>query len=94
MVLLLTHNDRLHANSPLPDRASIWKHWSDNFFDPELRKQTNSLGWQIGFPALENLVLDFSEWHLESSDGIIVSSIVYNSAAPSSFYLPSGIDIF
>lgn len=94
MILLLTHNDRLHTDSPLPDRALIWRHWSDNFFDPERRKQTNSLAWQIGFPALENLVLDFSQWRLERSDGIIVRSIVYNSAARSPFYLPSGIDIF
>lgn len=94
MILLLTHNDRLHTQSPLPDRASIWRHWSDNFFDPEKRKQMDSLAWQIGFPALENLVLDFSQWRLERSDGIIVSSIVQNSATPSLFSSPSGIVIF
>lgn len=66
----------------LSDRGMKWSHWSSNFFAGP---------WQVGFPALEKLVLDFSSWHLEPTDGVVVRSMVHNLARPSPSQLLSAI---
>lgn len=72
VILRLTHNP-LPEETPFElDRGTIWRHWSDNFFCIEKHKKQESPGWQIGFPALQQLVLDFSDWRLEPRDGLIV----------------------
>lgn len=58
----------------LPDRGMKWSHWSDHFF---------AVAGQVGFPALEKLVLDFSSWKLEPTDGVVVRIMVHNLAVPS-----------
>lgn len=72
VVLHLALSTDSSPHSDLPGRAYIWKHWYENFFTVEKREKPDCLVWHVGFPALERLVLDFSPWRLEASDGLIV----------------------
>lgn len=91
VILHLNYKDLPRATTS--DRGKLWRYWSDNFFNVEEGKKMVS-PWQVGFPALEKLVLDFSSWDLGPRDGVIVRSIVHNSvlSSPSLFF--SGIAIY
>ncbi|KAL8674229.1 MAG: hypothetical protein Q9168_001353 [Polycauliona sp. 1 TL-2023] len=65
---------------PAPDRKRIWGHWYQYFFndsDPH-----SIFDWGMfpsstnGFPALDRLVLDFTDWKLSESDAIRVDPFV------------------
>ena len=58
-------------------RDSIWRDWSiylfndDSFMSPRCSERV------IHFPNLEKLVLDFTEWRLTETDGLLVSCPVF-----------------
>ena len=55
-------------------RDSIWRDWSLSLFNDD--RDTFGIGtWggsNLGFPKLEKLTLDFSEWQLGDTDGLLV----------------------
>ena len=53
---------RLSSENNGDDIQKIWSFWSDFFYPPEQQDQL------VGFPALERLSLDLSEWKLTSDD--------------------------
>ncbi|KAL9138039.1 MAG: hypothetical protein Q9175_000737 [Cornicularia normoerica] len=55
-----------------PNRDHIWRDWSTTLFS----ENDDLCPWGgrngLGFPALEKLTLDFSEWQLTDSEGLLV----------------------
>lgn len=55
-----------------PNRDHIWRDWSTTLFS----ESDDLCPWGgrngLGFPALEKLTLDFSEWQLTDSEGLLV----------------------
>ena len=54
-------------------RAFIWGTWLTEFFSVEGRLNRYSSAYQVGFPALEKLRLDFTDWQLAADEGLRVS---------------------
>ena len=56
----------------LPNRDHIWRDWSTTLFS----ESDDLCPWGgrngLGFPALEKLTLDFSEWQLNENEGLLV----------------------
>ncbi|CAO1597867.1 hypothetical protein XANCAGTX0491_001658 [Xanthoria calcicola] len=63
-----------------PDRKRIWSHWYQYFFNDSDPQST--LDWSVfpsstnGFPALDKVVLDFTDWQLAEGDAIRVEPLV------------------
>lgn len=57
---------RIGRKSTGDDRKEIWSSWS-NFFYPS-EKSSEEQGQLVGFPALERLVLDFTDLDLDDRD--------------------------
>lgn len=59
-----------------PDRKRIWSHWYQYFFNDSDPQST--FDWSVfpsstnGFPALDKVVLDFTDWQLAEGDAIRV----------------------
>jgi len=55
-----------------PNRDHIWRDWSTTLFS----ESDDLCPWGgrsgLGFPALEKLTLDFSEWQLSENEGLLV----------------------
>lgn len=55
-------------------RDGIWRDWSLSFFNDD--RDTFSIsfwgGSLLAFPQLEKLTLDFTEWQLTETDGLLV----------------------
>lgn len=49
-----------------PSRESIWKDWMNNFFSEEMSISEFGSTYKVGFPALQKLTLDFTDWKSES----------------------------
>ena len=66
-------NIGVNGQQAMPDRDSIWRDWSTTLFSEsdDLCPWTSSYG--LRFPALEKLTLDFSEWQLTATEGLLVS---------------------
>ncbi|KAL8972152.1 MAG: hypothetical protein Q9183_000691 [Haloplaca sp. 2 TL-2023] len=67
-----------NATTQAPDRKKIWSHWYEYFFnrgDPREYSWSMHLCMQNDFPALDKLVLDFSDWQLGPTDAIRVSGL-------------------
>lgn len=58
-----------------PNRDHIWRDWSTTLFS----ESDDLCPWGgrngLGFPALEKLTLDFTEWQLTESEGLLVKLI-------------------
>lgn len=53
-------------------RDNIWRDWSISLFNDD---RDSIYGWgsnHLGFPQLEKLTLDFTEWQLTENDGVLV----------------------
>ncbi|KAL9102710.1 MAG: hypothetical protein Q9163_002172 [Psora crenata] len=59
------------------NRDNIWRDWSLSLFneDRDLVYPWGGSGG-LGFPRLEKLTLDFTEWHLTERDGLLVKPFV------------------
>ncbi|KAL2041665.1 hypothetical protein N7G274_005449 [Stereocaulon virgatum] len=58
-----------HRSAAPPNREKLWHPWAyDPFSDYGNR--------HVGFPALENLTLDFSDWMLTDAEGLVTQSII------------------
>lgn len=51
-----------------PGRSYTWRAWATHFFAEGL--PSDRIKW--GFPALESLTLDFTDWVLADSEGLLV----------------------
>lgn len=79
--IILTLNAEYRWHNPIgvngvraaPNRDHIWRDWSTTLFS-----ESDDLcpwGGRSGFPALERLTIDFSEWQLAESEGLLVRQI-------------------
>ncbi|KAI4261190.1 MAG: hypothetical protein L6R42_003604 [Xanthoria sp. 1 TBL-2021] len=63
-----------------PDRKRIWSHWYQYFFNDSDSQST--FDWSMfpsstnGFPALDKVILDFTDWQLAEGDAIRVEPLV------------------
>ncbi|KAL8683271.1 MAG: hypothetical protein Q9186_000773 [Xanthomendoza sp. 1 TL-2023] len=85
IILRLGHDRKPYVwqrpgNQPAPDRKRIWSHWYQYFFnDCDPRSQFD---WGMfpsasnEFPALDRLVLDFTDWQLTEPDAIRVDPFI------------------
>ena len=79
LVLNLNAEYRWHStigvNGP-PNRDHIWRDWSTTLFS----ESDDLCPWGgrngLGFPALERLTLDFSEWQLNENQGLLVGIVL------------------
>lgn len=59
-----------------PNRDHIWRDWSTTLFS----ESDDLCPWGgrngLGFPALERLIIDFSEWQLAESEGLLVRGLI------------------
>lgn len=59
-----------------PNRDHIWRDWCTTLFS----ESDDMCPWSarniLGFPALERLTLDFTEWQLTETEGLLVGFIV------------------
>ncbi|KAL8999496.1 MAG: hypothetical protein Q9169_001701 [Polycauliona sp. 2 TL-2023] len=92
IILRLGHDRKPYVwphqgTQPAPDRKRIWSHWYQYFFndgDPH-----SIFDWGLfpsstnGFPALDRVVLDFTDWKLAESDAIRVEPFVKKLAKSS-----------
>ncbi|KAL8851592.1 MAG: hypothetical protein Q9221_003524 [Calogaya cf. arnoldii] len=85
IVLRLGHDRKPYIRhipgpQPPPDRKRIWGHWYQYFFNDSDPQST--FDWAIlpsstlGFPALDKVVLDFTDWQLAEADAIRVEPFV------------------
>lgn len=69
-VSLKITNNPSYVESSARRRESIWKAWMDNFFSED--RSLYSAARNVGFPALQKVKLDFSDWQFHSDEGIRV----------------------
>ncbi|MCJ1451424.1 hypothetical protein MMC28_001761 [Mycoblastus sanguinarius] len=55
-----------------PDRDFVWRDWSRTVFSED----RSTYSPPLGFPALENLTIDFSDWELAESEGLLVKPFI------------------
>ncbi len=64
-----------------PNRDQIWRDWSTTLFS----ENDDFCPWgrnALGFPALEKLTLDFAEWQLTETEGLLVCFLVPSRRLP------------
>ncbi|KAL8781572.1 MAG: hypothetical protein Q9213_005958 [Squamulea squamosa] len=65
---------------PAPDRKRIWSHWYQYFFNDCDNQSTFDWGMfpsaTTEFPALDKVVLDFTDWQLGEPDAIRVDPFI------------------
>ena len=85
--VVLTLNAEYRWHNPMgangvrapPNRDHIWRDWSTTLFS----ESDDLCPWGgrngLGFPVLEKLTLDFSEWQLTESEGLLVRQLIPHS---------------
>ncbi|KAL8692283.1 MAG: hypothetical protein Q9218_002652 [Villophora microphyllina] len=69
-----------HHATQAPDRKKLWSHWYQYFFNEGDNR--SEYDWSIipclshNFPALDRLVLDFTDWQLGDQDAIRVDPFI------------------
>ena len=61
------------GQSAVPNRDHIWREWSRTLFCADDDHCLIGGTISIGFPALEKATLDFMEWQLTDSEGLLVN---------------------
>lgn len=69
-VSLKITNNPSYVESSSRRRESIWKAWMDNFFSED--RSPYCLARNVGFPALQKVKLDFTDWQFQADEGIRV----------------------
>ncbi|KAL8770595.1 MAG: hypothetical protein Q9209_003663 [Squamulea sp. 1 TL-2023] len=85
IILRLGHDRKPYVwqrpgGQPAPDRKRIWSHWYQYFFNDCDNQSTFDWGMfpsaTTEFPALDKVVLDFTDWQLGEPDAIRVDPFV------------------
>ena len=57
-------------------RDNIWRDWSLSLFNDDRDSIYPWGGNTLSFPKLEKLTLDFAEWQLTETDGLLVRNLL------------------